>query len=337
MTRSARIARIEYAVPDNVVTNDDFQRTHPEWRMQQVARKTGVLTRRFAGPDELASDLAFRAATEVLEACPKEEIDGLIFCTQSPDHIMPPNATLLQGRLGLPKAVAAFDITLACSGFVYGLAIAKSMIDSMRLRNVLLLCGDTYSKYIHPDDRAALTLFGDGAAAALVTPSTDDSQILDFVLASDGQTGGDKFMIKAGGLRTPRSDATCIGRRDIAGNVRSDDTIYMDGAAVLAFAQREVQPTVEEILRRNDLRLADIKLVLFHQASVHALNILNKQLELAPEQTFSNIAHFGNTVSASLPILLKDAETAGRLDRGDLVLIVGFGVGFSWGACLMRW
>jgi 3-oxoacyl-[acyl-carrier-protein] synthase-3 len=144
-------------------------------------------------------------------------------------------------------------------------------------------------------------------------------------------------MIKAGGLRTPRSEATCVGRRDIAGNVRSDDPIYMDGAAVLAFAQREVQPTVEEILRRNDLRLPDIKLVLFHQASAHALNILNKQLELAPEQTFANIAHFGNTVSASLPILLKDAETAGRLQRGDLVIIVGFGVGFSWGACLIRW
>lgn len=111
----------------------------------------------------------------------------------------------------------------------------------------------------------------------------------------------------------------------------------MDGAAVLAFAQREVQPTVEEILRRNDLRLSQVKLVLFHQASHHALHILHKQLDLSPDQTFSNITHFGNTVSASLPILLKDAETAGRLERGDLVLIVGFGVGFSWGACLMRW
>lgn len=337
MSSSARIARIEYAVPENVVTNDDFQRTHPEWRMDQVARKTGVLTRRFAAGDELASDLAFRAATEVLDSFDKGEIDGLIFCTQSPDQIMPPNSALLQGRLGLPKSIAAFDITLACSGFVYGLAIAKSMIDSMRMRSVLLLCGDTYSKYIHPDDRAALTLFGDAAAAALVDRSTEESTILDFVLASDGETGGDKFMIKAGGLRTPRSEATRVGRRDIAGNVRSDETIFMDGAAVLAFAQREVQPTVEEILRRNDLRLSQVKLVLFHQASHHALHILHKQLDLSPDQTFSNITHFGNTVSASLPILLKDAETAGRLERGDLVLIVGFGVGFSWGACLMRW
>jgi 3-oxoacyl-[acyl-carrier-protein] synthase-3 len=333
----ARIARIEYAVPENVVTNDDLQRAHPEWRMEQVTRKTGVLTRRFAVGDELASDLAFRAATDVLDGNDRNEIDGLIFCTQSPDQIMPPNATILHARLGLPKSVAAFDITLACSGFVYGLAIAKSMIDSMGMRSVLLLCGDTYSKYIHPDDRAALTLFGDGAAAALVDRATDESRILDFVLSSDGQTGGDKFMIKAGGLRTPRSEATCIGRRDIAGNVRSDDTIYMDGAAVLAFAQREVGPTVEQILRRNDLHLSQVKLVLFHQASLHALNILTKQLELTQDQTFYNIAHFGNTVSASLPILLKDAESAGRVERGDLVLIVGFGVGFSWGACLMRW
>jgi 3-oxoacyl-[acyl-carrier-protein] synthase-3 len=337
VSSSARIARIEYAVPDNVVTNDDFQRAHPEWRMEQVARKTGVLTRRFAAGDELASDLTFRAATEVLDGFDKDEIDGLIFCTQSPDQIMPPNATLLHARLGLPKSVAAFDITLACSGFVYGLAIAKSMIDSMRMRSVLLLCGDTYSKYIHPEDRAALTLFGDGAAATLVDRSTAQSAILDFVLASDGQAGGDKFMIKAGGLRTPRSEATRVSRRDIAGNVRSDETIFMDGMAVLAFAQREVQPTVEQILRRNNLQLSEVKLVLFHQASLHALNILNDQLELRPDQTFSNIAHFGNTVSASLPILLKDAQSAGRLERGDLILIVGFGVGFSWGACLMRW
>jgi 3-oxoacyl-[acyl-carrier-protein] synthase-3 len=337
MSSSARIARIEYAIPENVVTNDDLQRAHPDWRMEQVTRKTGVLTRRFAVGDELASDLAFRAAADVLDGQDKNQIDGLIFCTQSPDQIMPPNATILHARLGLPKSVAAFDITLACSGFVYGLAIAKSMIDSLGMRSVLLLCGDTYSRYIHPDDRAALTLFGDGAAAALVDQATDESRILDFLLASDGQTGGDKFMIKAGGLRTPRSEATCIGRRDIAGNVRSDDTIYMDGAAVLAFAQREVEPTVEQILRRNDLQLSQIKLVLFHQASLHALNILTKQLQLTPDQTFYNIAHFGNTVSASLPILLKDAESAGRLERGDLVLIVGFGVGFSWGACLMRW
>lgn len=337
MSSSARIARIEYAVPDHIVTNDDLQRSHPEWRMEQVARKTGVLTRRFAAPNELASDLAFRAATDVLDGYDRNEIDGLIFCTQSPDQIMPPNATLLHARLGLPKSVAAFDITLACSGFVYGLAIAKSMIDSMGMRNVLLLCGDTYSRYIHPDDRAALTLFGDGAAASLVDRSTPQSAILDVVLASDGQAGGDKFMIKAGGLRTPRSEATCVGRRDIAGNVRSDETIYMDGMAVLAFAQREVQPTVQQILRRNNLRLSEVKLVLFHQASLHALNILNEQLELRPDQTFSNITHFGNTVSASLPILLKDAQSAGRLQSGDLVLIVGFGVGFSWGACLMRW
>ncbi|HYN80903.1 MAG TPA: ketoacyl-ACP synthase III [Gemmatimonadaceae bacterium] len=337
MSISARIARIEYAVPNHVVTNDDLQRAHPEWRMELVARKTGVLTRRFAAEDELASDLAFQAATEVLGGYDADEIDGLIFCTQSPDQIMPPNATILHARLGLRKSVAAFDITLACSGFVYGLAIAKSMIDSMRMRSILLVCGDTYSRYIHPDDRAALTLFGDGAAAALVDRSTAQSGILDCVLASDGQSGGDKFMIKAGGLRTPRSEATCVGRRDIAGNVRSDDTIYMDGAAVLAFAQREVQPTVEHILRRNNLQLAEVKLVLFHQASLHALNILSEQLDLTPDQTFSNIAHLGNTVSASLPILLKDAQSAGRLEREDLVLIVGFGVGFSWGACLMRW
>lgn len=337
MTGSARLSAIEYALPAKVVTNEDLQRAHPSWRMDQVAAKTGVLSRRVAGESELASDLAFAAASKLLAGVDRSTIDGLIFCTQSPDMIMPPNSALLHARLDLPKSVAAFDITLACSGFVYGLALAKSMIASLGMRKVLLVCGDTYSRYIHPEDRSASTLFGDGAAAALIEPSNTLSGFLDFTLATDGKTGGDKFMVKAGGMRTPRSGSTCVGHHDIAGNVRSDETIFMDGGAVLDFAKREIEPSLRTLLERNKLVLKDVKLVLFHQASLYALTSLNERLGLASSQTFSNIAHIGNTVSASLPILLKDAETAGRLQRGDLVAVVGFGVGFSWGACLLKW
>lgn len=337
MSGSARISRIEYALPDRVVTNADLQRENPDWRMDKVFAKTGVEERRFAAKDELASDLAFHAATKLLEGRDRAKVDGLIFCTQSADQIMPHNAALLHARLDLPKSVAAFDITLACSGFVYGLALAKSMVHSLCLRKVVVVCGDTYSRYMHPKDRSTIGLIGDGVAAILVEPSNEASGILDFDLGSDGKTGADKFMIKAGGLRVPRTDATRADKRDITGNVRSDETISMDGNAILAFAKREIEPSIRLILGRRGLAISDLKLVLFHQASLFTLETLNKQLGLAPRQTFSNIARIGNTVSASLPILLKDAETAGRLERGDLIMVAGYGVGFSWGSCLLKW
>lgn len=337
MSGSARVSRIEYVLPDRVVTNDDLQRENPDWRMDKAFAKTGVSSRRFAAKDELASDLAFRAATRLLEGHDRATVDGLIFCTQSPDQIMPHNAALLHARLDLSKSVAAFDITLACSGFVYALALAKSMVHSLGLRKVVIVCADTYSRYMHPKDRSTMVLIGDGAAAIMVEPSNETSEILDFDLGSDGKTGADKFMIKAGGLRVPRTEATRADKRDITGNVRSDETISMDGNAILAFAKREIEPSIRRVLDRRVLAIKDLELVLFHQASLFTIETLNKQLGLAPAQAFTNIAHVGNTVSASLPILLKDAESAGRLKRGDLIMIAGYGVGFSWGSCLLKW
>ncbi len=334
----ARLSHIEYVLPQRVVTNEDLKRAHPDWNVDLAASKTGVLSRRLAGDDELASDLAYRAAVTLLanSHTPAEAIDGLIFCTQSPDHIMPPNATLLHARLGLPTNVVAFDITLACSGFVYGLAIAQSLIDTLGLRKVLLVTADTYSRYIHPADRSAVMLFGDGAAVTLVEAASENSGIIGFSLGTDG-AGGKKFWVEAGGLRVPRSDSTGADRRDLAGNTRSQETIFMDGGAVLAFAEQRVPESVQGILQKTGVCAKDLKLVLFHQASALALRKLHELLEIPAHQQFTNITNLGNTVSASLPILLKDAESAGRLERGDSILLVGFGVGFSWGSCILKW
>lgn len=340
MTKSVYIRHIEYHLPATVVTNEDLRKSHPDWNMELVAAKTGVVSRQFANEGELASDLAYQATLKLLESAgiDKNEINALIFCTQSPDYIMPFNSALLQARLGLSKNVAAFDFTLACSGFIYGLAIAKSMIDSLGLNKVLLVTADTYSKYIHPRDRSALTLFGDAAAVTLLecSESSSNSAILDFSLFTDGR-GADKFIVEAGALRIPRSESTSLDTKDLYGNVRSRETIYMDGAAVLAFTENCIPDSVNIMLEKNKLSLKDLKLVLFHQASMLALEKLNQALKIPPEKTFSNIASVGNTVSASLPLLLKDAQAVGRLGRGDLILLVGFGVGFSWGTCLMRW
>lgn len=349
MSKRVFVKDIAYQLPERVVTNDDLKILHPDWNMDLIASKTGVLARQFVKEGELASDLAYQATIKVLESSgtQRDEIAAIIFCTQSPDYIMPPNSALLHARLGLSANVAAFDFTLACSGFVYGLAIAKSMMESLGFKKVLLITADTYSKYIHPQDRSTLTLFGDAAAATIlesdgasdaVYPVSHSlsSSIIDLALFTDG-LGADKFMVEAGALRVPKSESTCVAKRDLYGNVRSRETIHMDGMAVLSFADARIPESVHAILERNHVSLGQVKLVLFHQASLLALERLCASLDIPPEKTYSNISRLGNTVSASLPILLKDAEGAGRLARGDLILLAGFGVGFSWGTCLMRW
>jgi 3-oxoacyl-[acyl-carrier-protein] synthase-3 len=338
MKPATTIRHIEYQLPQQAVDNVQLQAEHPEWDMTLVAAKTGVFSRRLAVNGELASDLGYLAACKVLEnsGTAPQDIDALLFCTQSPDHIMPPNSTLLHSRLGLPKSVAAFDFTLGCSGFIYGAAIAHSFIEALGYGKVLLITADTYSRYLHPGDRSAITLFGDAGAATLFERATSDSAIVDILLGTDG-AGGDKFILRAGGLRLPRSDATSQPKRDITGNVRSDDKIWMDGQAVLSLAKSDIPANVNAILCRNNLTIKDLRLILFHQASRFALEQLSSALQIPKEKTFSNLGNLGNTVSASLPILMKDAENTGLVARGDLVLIVGFGVGFSFGSILIRW
>ncbi|TWW08965.1 hypothetical protein E3A20_19040, partial [Planctomyces bekefii] len=250
------VSHIEYACGSELVTNEDLKRLNPDWNIELIAHKTGVLSRHFCAPNELPSDLAYKAATKLMAQAniPPESIDAVIFCTQSPDYVMPPNASLLHARLGLPKTTAVFDFTLACSGFIYGLAMAQSWIQSMGFRRVMLVTGDAYSKYIHPRDRSARALFGDAVAVSILEPSPlSSSGIVDIDLYSDG-TGGPSFMIKAGGLRNPRSQTTCLPIRDITGNERTDEHIAMDGRAVLEFAKREIPPCTQKILTDNRVR-----------------------------------------------------------------------------------
>jgi 3-oxoacyl-[acyl-carrier-protein] synthase-3 len=333
------IRALEYYLPAHMMSNDELQKSRPDWNVPQIASKTGVLNRHIARQDECASDLAYEAVLKLIKnsGIHKDEIDGIVYCTQSPDHIMPPNSTLLHAKLDISKRAFAFDFNLACSGFVYGLAIAKSMMESLRLQNVLVVTADTYSKYIYPRDRSASSLFGDGAAATLLSSAANPvSKIIDFLLETDGH-GGKNFMIKAGGLRFPKTPDTATVKSDLTNNQWTDEHIRMDGKAVLDFAMREIPDAVNRILLRNNLKLNDLDLILFHQASQMALDKLCKEMQVPPEKTFTNIADVGNTVSSSLAIALKDAEKKVPISRGNLVLLVGFGVGFSWGCCLLRW
>ncbi|MBW2541091.1 MAG: ketoacyl-ACP synthase III [Deltaproteobacteria bacterium] len=330
---------IEFALPKRLLTNADLRREHPDWDMEKIAERTGVLERHFCAPDETALDLGEQASRQLLERLKlsASDVGAVIMCTNSPDYILPSNACLLQARLGLPTSIPAFDFSLSCSGYVYGLFIAKSLIGNGAVPNVLLVTGDSYSRFMHPGDRSTITLFGDGCAATLICSAAEGpSGIAEFALGTDGRSS-ESFMIEAGGARVPHSEETAKPITDATGSVRSADHIEMDGAAVLAFVRKCVPPLIEELLATAGHGMEAVDLVVFHQASALSLEYLQRWLKLPPEKTFSNIHHVGNLVSASIPVALREAELEGRLRPGMKVMLVGFGVGLSWGACLVDW
>lgn len=335
---NAQLAAIAYYLPERVETNADLAAKYPAWNLGQVHERSGVASRHIAGPDETAFDLSLKAC-EKLFAAPafdggavSRDVDGIIFCTQSPDFIMPSNAHLLHAALELPDEVLAFDFNLACSGYVYGLALAQSLIGAGLASAILLVTADTYSKYINPGDRSARVLFGDGAAATLLTAANAPA-FAGFELWSRGKAY-DKFYIPCGGLRRPKSPATAVASADRNGNLRSPDDIYMDGLAVWSFINSAVPKQIEALLAKNGRSLADIDKFAFHQASKLTLDSLVKILDVPPAKVLGNLAAIGNTVSSSIPILIKDAIDAGNLRRGERVLLSGFGVGLSYASAI---
>ncbi len=332
----ASIRSIAVAFPQRIVTNEEIALLHPEWRMNEVVARSGVFERRWCGEHETALDLAETACRRLFGDTGTDagDIDALLFCTQTPDYVMPPNACLLQARLGLANTVAALDFTHACSGFVYGLYLAKSLVESGAAAKVLLVTAETYSKWLNMNDRGPATLFGDGAAATLITrgPST----IGTVTLGTDG-AAANIFCVPAGGARRMRSPETAAERSDPHGNRRSDENLLMEGAAVLAFVGREIPVFVQRFMADHNETWDTIDLVVFHQGSRIAIDSLRARLAIPAEKVYSNLAHVGNTVSASIPIALRGALDEGRVSAGSRVLLVGFGVGMSWGACVITW
>jgi 3-oxoacyl-[acyl-carrier-protein] synthase-3 len=338
-TVCASIKGIAVALPAQVLSNDQFIEDLGEHKGAMLVRNTGVLERRIAAQDETALDLGEAACHSLFAAHPElpDRIDTLIFCTQSPDHILPPNACILHGRLGLDISVAAFDLPHACSAYIYGILLSNALIAAGSASNVLLVTADTYSKFIHPLDRSARVLFGDGAAATWLGGSIGAQGVLDVVCGTDGKRY-DKFVIPAGGCRLPLSDAVrSQERRDTSGNVRSPANIHMSGGDILAFVGSRIPPHVQHLLARNDLTLDDVDWIVFHQASSVVLDTLTALLEANPAKVLRNLESVGNTVSASIPIALRAAMDDGLIRPGQLLLLCGFGAGLSWGSALVRW
>lgn len=333
-----KIGHISYHLPEKIVTNNDLQQENPGWEMEKVADKTGVLQRHIVSENETAFDLALAACNKLLleSEFDKDQIDGIIFCTQSPDYLMPSNAFLLHKALKLRQNVFAFDYNLACSGYVFGLAMARGFIATNVARNVLLVTAETYSKLINPKDRSARVLFGDGAAASLICQADETQGVIDLSLATSGDSY-DTFYIPAGGARQPRSQETELEIIDAGGNIRTLNDIYMNGFSVWKFIQSVVPLQIKELISRNNMNIEDIDLFVFHQASKLTLDSLVRALRIDEKKVFINLGLVGNTVSASIPIALQDALDQDVLRPGMTILISGFGVGLSWGSALIKY
>ncbi len=313
-----KISRIEYYLPDKVVTNEDLAGENPEWDFNLIEPKTGILTRHIAGEKEHASDLAVCAAEKLFENnnIDRNSIDALLLCTQSPDCPLPTTACVIQDRLKLPVSTAAFDFNLGCSGYIYGLAIGSSMIEAGISEKVLLLCAETYSKYIAGTDRTSRTVFGDGAAATIIERSTDNKSVGPFILRTDG-TGKNKIIV--------------------SGNDCAKHNLCLDGPGVFMFTMKRVPECVKELLVKAGKTINDVDMFIFHQASKYVIDNIVRILSLDESRVFRGFENIGNTVSASVPIALKQADEQKLLKEGDLIMLVGFGVGLSWGACFVRW
>lgn len=328
----AYIKAISYYLPKQILTNADLANLFPEWSAEKIASKVGISERHISAPDETATDMAIIAAERLFNDyhISRDSVDFVLLCTQSPDYFLPSSACLIQNRLGLPTSCGAFDFNLGCSGYEYGLAVAKGLILSGIAKNILLLTAETYTKYLHPQDKGNRTIFADGASATLVS---DDgfAEIGDFCLGTDG-SGAQHLIVRSGASRhnKPVGDL----HYDDEGNPHSSDWLYMNGGAIFDFSSDVVPNMVENVLSKNGLAESEVNLYVFHQANKYMINYLRKLLAIDKERFYIYMDRVGNTVSSTIPIALCEAMKENKL-HGN-ILIAGFGVGLSWGATILR-
>lgn len=331
--KQAFIKAISYYLPERVVTNEELVKEFPEWSVDKVAQKVGVDSRHLAAPNETAGDMAEKVARLLFEEyiIDPKSIDFLLLCTQSPDYFLPSTACVLQDRLGIPTSAGAFDYNLGCSGCVYGMAMAKGLIAAGIAKNVLLLTAETYNKYLHPSDKSNRSIFGDGAAACLI--STDGfAEIGEFSLGTDG-SGANHLIVKTGASRQKAATGQYV--EDDEGHVWYDDYLYMNGGAIFNFTLDAVPAMMKEVLSKNMMEKNDVDYYIFHQANKFMLNTIRKVCVLPKDKFYVNLTETGNTVSSTVLIGLKECLSNEMIKAGDRVMIAGFGVGLSWGGTML--
>ena len=321
----AVIKGIEYEFPGKRVSNEDLQKEFPDYDFSKFESKVGILARYVTDENTSALDLAELAGKKLLNRL-KLEVDFILYCTQSPEYYLPSTACILQDRLGLPRNVGAFDFNLGCSGYTYGLAFAKGLINGGIAKNVLLVTAETYTKYINPNDKSNRAIFGDAATATLISYEEQES-FGEFSYGTDG-SGYDKLIVK-NGCSIPYDEKAQIKSYG-SDNQYSDNNLYMDGPAVFNFTSDVVPEFTEELLEKNGLEAAGIGQFIFHQANAFMLNTMRKLLGAKKEQFYINLKEGGNTVSCTIPIALKRYSDSLEEADNQKIALVGFGVGLSW-------
>ena len=314
------IKAISTYFPKNILTNDAISAQFPEWNSEKIIQKIGIEQRYIAQEDECASDMATKAVLNLIEEhhLDKNAIDFLLLCTQTPDHILPTTACIVQEKAGLPTSCAALDINQGCSGYIYGLSLASSLIASGNFKNVILVTADTYTKYIHPKDKGNLSIFGD--AATLV--STEGAYCIGKpTLGTDG-AGAENLIIRNGGTRSPRNE----NPDDL------DNFVDMKGGKIFNFIVKRTPEVVYNNLKTNNLDIKDIDLFVFHQANTHILNKVREEMEIPEEKFVIEMRYYGNTISSTIPIAFSEHLRKYPQKASEKIQFVGFGVGYSWGA-----
>ncbi len=320
----AKIKSIAYHLPNTILDNEALAQNVDNWTADKIKNKIGIEKRHIAEENETALDLAEMAAKKLFasSACTANQIEYILLCTQSPDHFLPTTACLLQEKLGIPVTAGAIDYNLGCSGFVYGLSLAKGLIETGQVRNVLLITSETYSKYIKKDDMKVRTIFGDAAAATFIE-AEDESEndfIGPFVFGTDGE-GQKNLIVKTGAHRYPRIENEPL-------------ELYMRGSAIFSFTIKSVPKAIDSLLKKYNISMDTIDYFVFHQANQYMLEHLRDKLRIPQNKFCIDMCDYGNTVSSTIPIVLSNMIKKGSFNERRKVMLVGFGVGYSWCATI---
>jgi 3-oxoacyl-[acyl-carrier-protein] synthase III len=333
------LSYISSYLPETILNNQSLAIDYQDWIPEKIFQKTGINERRIANQSETALDLSIQSSKKALLFAQSNNltIDYLIYICQTNDYIFPGNSTLLLNKIGL-NGIPSIDVNLACSGYIYGLNLAYSLIKSNQATNILLVTSDTYSKIINRFDKSVRTLFGDGATASIITTTPIQKamnlEILDFVLGSNGEKSTSLY-IKDGGFKFPISPESTIEKQDEKGYIRSDSNLFMDGEAVLNFTLDVVPKNIHQLLQKTSLTIDNIKYFFLHQANKFILEFIAKKMKIS-QKTIIDLASTGNTTSSSIPIIIAHNFDKLEILPNDYVVLSGFGVGLSWGSALLR-
>jgi 3-oxoacyl-[acyl-carrier-protein] synthase III len=331
----ASIKAISVYLPKNKLSNDDLSKEFPLWSADKISKKTGIYSRSISEKNETSGDMAVSVSEKLFfeHKLDKSKIDFILLCTQSPDYFLPTTACIVQNKLELQTNCGALDFNLGCSGYIYGLALAKGLITSGIANNVLLITSETYSKYIHKQDKSNRTIFSDAAAASLI--SKDDYGIIEqFSLGSDG-SGADNLIVKNGAAKFPK----VIGKNQFDNDdfLKNDSNLYMNGKEIFMFTSGAVPKLINDCLSKNNLLIDQVDLFIFHQANSYMLEYMRRKIQIPKEKFYIHLKNVGNTVSSTIPIALDHAIRNKRIIPGMTVLLVGFGVGYSFGATIIKY